>query len=88
MTAPPPKKRVADCTRKRRYSDEFAARAGAQIFCQETGQAQIGIYQCDLCSGWHLTRDAARKFRVTATELFLQPSYKGSPCPPRNPPCP
>lgn len=76
MTAPPPKQRVVNCRKKRRYSDEFAARAGAQLFLEQVGDNAIGIYRCDQCGGWHMTHHAARKLRVTREDLFLQPSYK------------
>lgn len=76
MTAPPIKLTVATCNKKRRYSDEYAARAAAQILCQQTQQPRAGVYPCELCRGWHVTSDAARKYRVTADDLFLNPSYK------------
>jgi len=58
MTAPPKKKNVVTCETKRRYADEFAARAAAmeslELHPPESGA--LWIYPCALCRGWHLTR--------------------------------
>jgi hypothetical protein len=46
------------CTSKTRYSEEFSARAGAfHLF--EVGEkhrdAEMYVYQCPNCRGWHMT---------------------------------
>lgn len=71
MTAPPPTKNVANCQKKRRYSDEFAARAGAQYFCVVRAVARVWVYPCPCCRGWHFTRKPkARKYLVTEQQLL------------------
>lgn len=48
------------CEGKRRYPDEFVARAVGQCF-QERNQVKLYLYPCGLCRGWHLTRVKQRK---------------------------
>lgn len=70
---PPPTLEQLKCRRKNRYSDEFAARAGAQSRLQLLGQPDgLSVYRCPHCAGWHLTsrRDQPRYFRVTDQDLF------------------
>lgn len=62
---------IGRCRRKTRYADEFAARAGG-IHRMEADQAQLWIYRCKHCRGWHLTKSehapyfAANYFEVMA----------------------
>lgn len=49
------KNKVEGCQKKKRYSDEFAARASG--VCRMTAEGvRLYIYQCNYCRGWHLTR--------------------------------
>lgn len=50
------------CEGKRRYSDEFGARAAGQCL-QEENQVKLYMYPCQLCYGWHLTKTPQRKER-------------------------
>jgi hypothetical protein len=53
---PEPKGAKAICFRKRRYPDELTACAFA-IHCEECSDgADIYVYRCPVCSGYHLTR--------------------------------
>lgn len=73
MSAPPIKLPLANCRKKRRFSDEFAARAAAQERLQQLGQKDgLSVYPCPHCAGWHLTskKHAPRYFRVTDTEVY------------------
>lgn len=73
MTAPPLKRTVANCRNKRRYSDEFTARAGVQIFLQHNTNEndRAWVYHCPECGGWHMTsKSKGRKWLVTRTLLF------------------
>lgn len=79
MSAPPIKTVVRNCQKKRRFSDEYAARAAAQERLQKLGQKDgLSVYRCPLCAGWHLTSNkrAARYWRVTDTEVY--PTLKGA----------
>lgn len=72
MTAPPPTKNIANCRRKRRYSDEFGARGGAQHFCRARAVERVWVYRCPCCRGWHFTRKAkAKKYMVTERQLLI-----------------
>ena len=73
MSAPPIKLVEFNCSKKRRFSDEFAARAAAQERLQQLGEKDgLSVYRCPLCCGWHLTssKTAPRYFRVTDTEVY------------------
>jgi hypothetical protein len=73
MTAPPIKLPLLNCRKKRRFSDEFAARAAAQERLQQLGQKDgLSVYRCVHCRGWHLTskRGAPRYLRVTDTDVY------------------
>lgn len=72
MTAPPPKRKVVVCHRKRRFTDEFVARAAAQIELEQRHVTidKLWVYRCHECSGWHLTSKAkSRKSMVTLDNL-------------------
>lgn len=57
MTAPPLKKSVATCQKKRRHPDELTARAAAMVAIEINKNADtLYVYQCKHCHGWHLTR--------------------------------
>jgi hypothetical protein len=43
------------CEGKRRYPDEYVARAMAQIQ-QELNSLPLYFYPCKICRGWHLTK--------------------------------
>lgn len=44
------------CLRKRRFPDEYVARASAQTTLQSNPDVgQLFVYQCPSCRGWHLT---------------------------------
>lgn len=76
MTAPPLKKSPANCIKKRRYSDEFAARAAGQSLLQQKGQKDgVGIYRCPHCDGWHLT-SKRRPAYWTVTDTNVYPTLK------------
>ena len=73
MTAPPLKRTVLNCRNKRRYSDEFTARAGVQSFLQYEANEndRAWIYRCTECGGWHMTsKSNGRKWMVTRSLLF------------------
>jgi hypothetical protein len=75
MSAPPLKVNVRNCLNKRRYSDEFAARAAAQASIKRHGNAQaLWVYQCTECRGWHLTHknQKTRRTMVTSMELVCR----------------
>lgn len=57
MSAPPLKGNVLACSNKRRWCDEFAARAGAMDAINRYRVAdRLWIYNCSYCRGWHLTK--------------------------------
>jgi hypothetical protein len=60
------------CRNKRRYSDEFTARISAQhvINTQENAPRVMGVYQCENCRGWHMTKAKTRLPWVTSDDLF------------------
>lgn len=73
MSAPPIKVVVRNCEKKRRFSDEFAARAACQERLQQLGQKDgLSVYRCPLCAGWHLTsrKGQPRYYRVTDTDVY------------------
>lgn len=73
MAAPPLKPRQLACANKRRYSDEFAARAAAQHVITVDSPERLWVYQCEFCRGWHLTsRKQGRRWLVTANELIQE----------------
>lgn len=81
MTAPPTKLPLANCQKKRRFSDEYAARAAAQERLQIMGMVDgLSVYRCPHCKGWHLTsqKGAVRYFRVTDTEVYPTVKKRGS----------
>lgn len=73
MTAPPLKKKVVNCIAKRRFSDEPAARVGAQ-FAINTYQLvdRLYVYHCAECRGWHMTRRPQRHSPpISANDLYF-----------------
>ena len=77
MTAPVASKAVLTCRSKKRYSDEFAARACASLTCEHWNLPAAGVYHCPECKGWHITTNKKeRRARVTATELVMKPDYR------------
>lgn len=57
------------CEGKRRYSDEFGARAAGQVAREEMGKP-FWIYKCEVCRGWHLTSKPNRKESLAADFKF------------------
>jgi hypothetical protein len=50
-------KQVIACKQKNRYSDEITARAAAMDSIQKYQNVEkLYVYNCPICSGWHLTR--------------------------------
>lgn len=54
----PVEKLLRACRSKRRFSDDFAARAVAL-----TKEPPLYVYQCPHCNGWHLTSKEGGKKR-------------------------
>jgi hypothetical protein len=50
------------CEGKRRYPDEFVARATGQCL-QTENDVKLYMYPCGLCRGWHLTKLKQRNER-------------------------
>ena len=81
VSTPPIKLVTFNCQKKRRFSDEFAARAAAQERLQQIGQKDgLSVYHCPLCTGWHLTsrKGAPRYFRVTDTDVYPALTKEGT----------
>jgi hypothetical protein len=75
VSAPPLKPRVRTCRAKRRYSDQFAARAGAAGEIDAGRASRLWIYHCRECQGWHLTsKDQGRAWLVTKDALVAEPA--------------
>lgn len=73
MSAPPPKLRELNCRKKRRLSDEFAARAVAAGEIDSGRVERLWIYHCRECQGWHLTsQDQGRRWRVEKDALVAE----------------
>lgn len=70
--------KVFRCDHKRRYSDEFAARAAAQHSIRTIGDVLIlYVYHCTECRGWHLTKRVSDfRFAVTLAELIPFDSHQ------------
>ena len=63
---------VRGCESKRRFSDEYGARAAGQITGEEK-QLKLYIYPCDLCRGWHLTRNKQQRKDRAVDYVFTGP---------------
>lgn len=75
MGIPLPKSPQKTCERKRRYADEFAARAaGMQTLNANRKQGEIHVYRCTVCLGWHLTRFPVGT-AVTSQNPVYEPSF-------------
>ncbi len=48
---------VNACIRKVRYEDKWKAE-GAVKRTRKRAKADIFVYRCDICQGWHLTKMA------------------------------
>jgi hypothetical protein len=72
VSAPPIKVRVFNCLQKRRFSDEFGARAAAQERLQQLGWKDgLRVYRCPECHGWHMTSQKGKAyFSVTDTSVY------------------
>lgn len=73
MSAPPILRVTHNCQKKRRFSDEFAARAATQERLQQLAWPDgLSVYRCPLCTGWHMTskKGQPRYFRVTDTDVY------------------
>jgi hypothetical protein len=69
------------CPRKVRYATEIAARMGAQATItsldpavRKRGLERLWVYQCPVCSGWHLTRNESREGNPAVTKRELSES--------------
>lgn len=51
---PPPQAALASCRQKRRFETEREADDAA--YQARMDGRELGIYHCELCGGWHLTR--------------------------------
>jgi hypothetical protein len=75
MSIPLPRFPEKTCQRKRRYADEFAARAaGMQTLCANKKQGEIHVYRCSVCRGWHLTSFPVGT-AVTSQDPVYEPSF-------------
>lgn len=45
-----------DCSEKRRYATEREARETADYQMLLNLDLELAVYKCELCGGWHLTR--------------------------------
>lgn len=65
-----------NCRKKRYYTDEIAARAGALLALSEWADTQrLWVYECKKCPGWHLTSvNQGQRWLVTAGEPVHEPS--------------
>jgi hypothetical protein len=45
-----------NCDRKRRFAREKEALDAAEYQMLITPSLELAVYKCDLCGGWHLTR--------------------------------
>lgn len=73
MTAPPLKPKVLTCRSKKRHADEFTARAAAMSHIERglADVAELYVYKCNLCGGYHLTKSRQRA-AVTADDPFWE----------------
>jgi hypothetical protein len=46
---------IWNCTTKKRYDNREAAEQQAD-FLAATDNAYVDVYKCNICEGWHLTR--------------------------------
>lgn len=46
---------LATCESKRKYRSQNEAEKIAEIQMLANQGLELGVYKCDLCSGWHLT---------------------------------
>lgn len=54
-------RRAESCARRPRHTDEHVARVvGTERMV--AGAPQLYIYQCEICRGWHLTRQILAPF--------------------------
>ena len=84
MSAPPKKKQIIVCERKRRFPDEMAARAVAMINLQTGGGKDIkylSIYKCPHCNGWHMTRNKKSRISLVTAESAYTQKFEESPQP-------
>lgn len=76
MTAPPKKQRVVNCENKRRYADEFTARAGTSHYLEAEQKKldHLWIYRCRECGGWHMTsKNQGPRWKITRDEVMITP---------------
>jgi hypothetical protein len=50
----------ADGQPKVRFSDRTDALRAADDRCKESG-AELGVYRCDFCGGWHMGKRSGRQ---------------------------
>ena len=61
MTAPKEKREIITCNQKKRYSDEFVARAVGASLSVQFSTAELYMYKCSNCRGYHITRQNSYK---------------------------
>ena len=71
MSAPALKKCVADCRRKSRYPDIYSAAASGAHMSIEWGTAEVYVYPCPHCRGYHLTHKATGEDSVWVFALYF-----------------
>jgi len=49
------------CAHKRKYPDEKQAQNAAELQMLFKPGLELSVYQCELCTKWHLTRQADRQ---------------------------
>lgn len=46
----------SNCDKKRRFTSEREANKAAEYQMLVKPELELFVYKCDLCGGWHLTR--------------------------------
>jgi hypothetical protein len=66
------RKRVESCKKKHRHPDEITARAAAMDSIQKYHNVKtLYVYNCPVCSGWHLTKSSKdHTIKVTEDDPF------------------
>ncbi|MDB5168152.1 MAG: iviTM7 [Candidatus Saccharibacteria bacterium] len=52
---------VSNCQQKRRFSTERQAQESAEYQMLVQSNITLSVYKCELCGGWHLTRQAGEQ---------------------------
>lgn len=51
---------AADCARKKRYATSREAISAVEYRRQESGHADLDVYPCMTCKGWHIGHSGRR----------------------------